>query len=288
MSPPTTCHVEPTDRRPDRSRLDSTSRPWPRAVCAQASSAQRKQASDGPRLAGPEPVLAPQPQRQRPSLESHAQSLSMPTRPSCHVTPESATIALGNRSAIHRGGDHGDEVGKSVRRSSRSPYRRADRRVVGIGADESPGRLGSYPQCAANGNCAVRRPQRLPEPRRHHRARSHYGPFTVAPANGQIHNQIDFGAPPVHQLLHHGHRPEPGLRHGAARPPGTVANLDTGAMMHHFLLGNPGTGKQDADLPGHGPGPARRALLRGRQRAHPHAPAERRSATSRAPTPTGT
>ena len=58
---------------------------------------------------------------------------------------------------------------------------------------------------------------------------------------------------------------------------GTTANLNNGAMMHHFVLINPA--QHGRGLPERAPGTARRALLRRRQRAHAHAPAEPRTAT---------
>src|SRR6478672_4285090 len=66
-----------------------------------------------------------------------------------------------------------------------------------------------------------------------------YGPTTVN-ANSQVHNAINFNAPTpctdcyitdiVPSLIYDG---------DANNATGTVANLNNGAMMHHFVLINP-------------------------------------------------
>src|SRR3982751_2927913 len=74
-----------------------------------------------------------------------------------------------------------------------------------------------------------------------------YGPTTVA-ANSQVHNAINFNAPTpctdcyitdiVPNLIYDG---------DANNATGTTANLNNGAMMHHFVFINPA--RQDAVCP---------------------------------------
>jgi hypothetical protein len=98
-----------------------------------------------------------------------------------------------------------------------------------------------------------------------------YGPTTV-PANSQVHNQIDFSAPApctdcyitdiVPNLIYDG---------DANNATGTTANLDTGAMMHHFVLINPA--RSDAVCPGGLQGQlGERFFASGNERTHMHLP----------------
>jgi hypothetical protein len=76
-----------------------------------------------------------------------------------------------------------------------------------------------------------------------------YGPFTVN-ANSSVHNAIDFSAPVpcancyvtdiVPNLIYDGNSPD-------GSPNGSTANLNNGAMMHHFVLIN--QARQDAVCP---------------------------------------
>jgi len=100
---------------------------------------------------------------------------------------------------------------------------------------------------------------------------AHYGPFTV-PANGQIHNQIDSVLAPCNNCYVTDIVPSLVYDSGGAAGT-TVANLDTGAMMHHFLIANPGPGKQDSTCPGTGPGLlGERFFASGNERTHMHLP----------------
>jgi len=98
-----------------------------------------------------------------------------------------------------------------------------------------------------------------------------YGPFTVN-ANSSVHNAIDFSAPApctncyitdiVPNLIYDG---------DANFATGTTANLDTGAMMHHFVLINPA--KQDAVCPSGLQGQlGERFFASGNERTHMHLP----------------
>jgi hypothetical protein len=98
-----------------------------------------------------------------------------------------------------------------------------------------------------------------------------YGPFTV-PANGQLHNGLDFSAPApcnncyitdiVPQLIYDG---------DASNTTGTVANLNNNMMMHHFVLINPA--RQDAVCPSGLQGQlGERFFASGNERTHMHLP----------------
>jgi hypothetical protein len=98
-----------------------------------------------------------------------------------------------------------------------------------------------------------------------------YGPFTVA-ANSQVHNALDFSAPApctncyitdiVPNLIYDG---------DANNATGTVANLNNGAMMHHFVLINPG--RADAVCPSGLQGQlGERFFASGNERTHAHLP----------------
>jgi hypothetical protein len=98
-----------------------------------------------------------------------------------------------------------------------------------------------------------------------------YGPFTVA-ANSQVHNAIDFSAPApcvncyitdiVPNLIYDG---DPN------QTTGTVANLNNGAMMHHFVLINPA--RTDAVCPSGLQGQlGERFFASGNERTHMHLP----------------
>jgi hypothetical protein len=96
--------------------------------------------------------------------------------------------------------------------------------------------------------------------------RSSYGPFVV-PANGAIHNQLDMSIPPpctncyITDIA-------PNL---VSTPGGATENLDTGGMLHHFVMTNPsGT---DTTCPGTGPGIlGERIFASGNERTHMHLP----------------
>jgi hypothetical protein len=103
--------------------------------------------------------------------------------------------------------------------------------------------------------------------------RADYGPFTIPAASGstlgQIHNAIDSSAPApctncyITDII-------PNLVY---TPGGATANLDTGVGMHHFVLSNAGSGKQDATCPGTGPGIlGERFMASGNERTHMHMP----------------
>jgi hypothetical protein len=98
-----------------------------------------------------------------------------------------------------------------------------------------------------------------------------YGPFTVN-ANSQVHNAIDFTAPTpcqgcyitdiVPNLIYDG---------DANNPTGTTANLNNGAMMHHFVLIN--NGKTDTVCPSGLQGQiGERFFAAGNERTHMHLP----------------
>ncbi len=98
-----------------------------------------------------------------------------------------------------------------------------------------------------------------------------YGPYTVD-ANSQVHNALDFSAPApctncyitdiVPNLIYEG---------DANNATGTVANLNNGAMMHHFVLINPG--RQDAVCPSGLQGQlGERFFASGNERTHMHLP----------------
>ena len=98
-----------------------------------------------------------------------------------------------------------------------------------------------------------------------------YGPYTVN-ANSQIHNAINFTAPApctdcyitdmVPNLIYDG---------DANNPTGTTANLNNGAMMHHFVMINPA--RQDAVCPSGLQGQlGERFLAAGNERSHVHLP----------------
>jgi hypothetical protein len=98
-----------------------------------------------------------------------------------------------------------------------------------------------------------------------------YGPFTVN-ANSQVHNAIDFSAPApctncyitdiVPNLIYDG---------DANNPTGTTANLNNGAMMHHFVLINPA--RADAVCPTGLQGQlGERFFASGNERTHMHLP----------------
>jgi hypothetical protein len=102
-------------------------------------------------------------------------------------------------------------------------------------------------------------------------AEGRYGPFTVN-ANSSVHNAIDFNAPTpcqdcyitdiVPNLIYDG---------DANHTTGTTANLDTGAMMHHFVFINPA--RQDAVCPGGLQGQlGERFFASGNERTHMHLP----------------
>jgi hypothetical protein len=96
-----------------------------------------------------------------------------------------------------------------------------------------------------------------------------YGPFTVN-ANSQIHNAIDFSAPApctncyitdiVPNLIYDG---------DANNTTGTTANLNNGAMMHHFVLIN--SARDDAVCPSGLQGQlGERFFASGNERTHMH------------------
>jgi hypothetical protein len=98
-----------------------------------------------------------------------------------------------------------------------------------------------------------------------------YGPFTVN-ANSQVHNAIDFSAPApctncyitdiVPNLIYDG---------DANNTTGTTANLNNGAMMHHFVLIN--NGKTDTVCPSGLQGQiGERFFASGNERTHMHLP----------------
>jgi len=98
-----------------------------------------------------------------------------------------------------------------------------------------------------------------------------YGPFTVN-ANSQLHNGLDFSAPApcvncyitdiVPSLIYDG---------DANNATGTIANLNNGAMMHHFVLINPA--RQDAVCPSGIQGQlGERFFASGNERTHMHLP----------------
>src|SRR5947207_9797221 len=98
-----------------------------------------------------------------------------------------------------------------------------------------------------------------------------YGPFTVN-ANSSVHNAIDFSAPApctncyitdiVPNLIYDG---------DANNATGTTANLDTGAMMHHFVLINPAN--SDPVCPSGLQGQlGERFFASGNERTHMHLP----------------
>src|SRR4051794_3198843 len=100
-----------------------------------------------------------------------------------------------------------------------------------------------------------------------------YGPYTIPAASGstlgQIHNAIDSTTPApctncyVTDVV-------PNLVYTPGGPP---ANLDSGVMMHHFLVANNGPGKQDATCPGVGQGAlGERIFAAGNERTHLHFP----------------
>ena len=69
--------------------------------------------------------------------------------------------------------------------------------------------------------------------------RARYGPFNV-PANGQVHNAINFdAAPPCKNCWITDMVPSLVYESDANNANGTVANLNNDAMMHHFVLINP-------------------------------------------------
>jgi hypothetical protein len=98
-----------------------------------------------------------------------------------------------------------------------------------------------------------------------------YGPFTVN-ANSQVHNAIDFSAPApctncyitdiVPNLIYDG---------DANNATGTTANLNNGAMMHHFVFINPA--RTDAVCPSGLQGQlGERFFASGNERTHMHLP----------------
>jgi hypothetical protein len=98
-----------------------------------------------------------------------------------------------------------------------------------------------------------------------------YGPFTVN-ANSQVHNAVDVSAPVpcsncyitdiVPNLIYDG---------DANNATGTTANLNNGAMMHHFVLINPA--KADAVCPSGLQGQlGERFFASGNERTHMHLP----------------
>src|SRR3954470_2967538 len=98
-----------------------------------------------------------------------------------------------------------------------------------------------------------------------------YGPTAVS-ANSSVHNQVNFTAPApctncyitdiVPNLIYDG---------DANNPTGTTANLSNGAMMHHFVLINPG--RTDAVCPSGLQGQlGERFFASGNERTHMHLP----------------
>jgi hypothetical protein len=98
-----------------------------------------------------------------------------------------------------------------------------------------------------------------------------YGPTTVN-ANSQVHNAVNFSAPTpcqdcyitdiVPNLIYQG---------DANNADGTTANLNNGAMMHHFVLINPA--RQDAVCPSGIQGQlGERFFASGNERTHMHLP----------------
>jgi len=89
-----------------------------------------------------------------------------------------------------------------------------------------------------------------------------YGPYTIAP-NSEIHNAANFSAPApctncrITDMV-------PNLVYASD---GTTANLETGAMLHHFVLFNPA--RPDVTCSNW---PGERFLAAGNERSHVHLP----------------
>jgi hypothetical protein len=102
--------------------------------------------------------------------------------------------------------------------------------------------------------------------------RSRYGPFTVA-ANSEVHNALGMVQPPCTNCYITDIVPN------LVYTDGTDANLNTGIMMHHFVLSHPGRtdpvcpgGLQTNIPPPFGPGSVERFFASGNERTHMHLP----------------